>query len=350
MRDSPHVHELWFVGFLLKMRELCETCLIHKYMNDNLASSTRRLWHPVQGGGQMAQKRRSLRRRAALLAKRYGLVGKGRVLATCVVCVAALTGIGLARLATRPAVTIERDVDAVASSDAGDGGDASAVGATTYATRNEEGPAKQTNEAEGETPGIAHVVVHVDGAVANPGVYDVANDVPRVNDAIVLAGGLAEDADTSSLNLASPLQDGQKVHVPHEGEEPAQALSQTASPTSEHADAEAASQVLASLVEDRYVDDARYASAFAREKAALQGWGPVKIRFQLRAKGVSEADIAAGLEEVEPAAAADKLSRVLAAKARTLEGDPQRRLKLIKFGLSRGYEYDAVEAALKGVL
>ena len=190
----------------------------------------------------MAQKRRSLRRRAALLAKRYGLVGKGRVLATCVVCVVALTGIGLARLATRPAVTIERDVDAVASSDAGDGGDASAVGATTYATRNEEGPAKQTNEAEGETPGIAHVVVHVDGAVANPGVYDVANDVPRVNDAIVLAGGLAEDADTSSLNLASPLQDGQKVHVPHEGEEPAQALSQTASPTSEHADAEAASR------------------------------------------------------------------------------------------------------------
>ena len=80
------------------------------------------------------------------------------------------------------------------------------------------------------------------------------------------------------------------------------------------------------------------------------GWGPVKIRFQLRAKGVSEADIAAGLAEVEPAAAADKLSRVLAAKARTLEGDPQRRLKLIRFGLFRGYEYDAVEAALKEVL
>ena len=51
-------------------------------------------------------------------------------------------------------------------------------------------------------------------------------------------------------------------------------------------DAEAAAQVVASLVEDRYVDDVRYASAFAREKAALQGWGPVKIRFQLRAKGV----------------------------------------------------------------
>ena len=115
-------------------------------------------------------------------------------------------------------------------------------------------------------------------------------------------------------------------------------------------DAEAAEKVLASLVEERYVDEVRYASAFAREKAALQGWGPVKIRFQLRAKGVPEAAISAGLADVEPTAAADKLTRVLTAKARTLEGDPQRRLKLLKFGLSRGYEYDAVEAALKNIL
>lgn len=115
-------------------------------------------------------------------------------------------------------------------------------------------------------------------------------------------------------------------------------------------DAEAAAKVVASLVEDRYVDDVRYASAFAREKAALQGWGPIKIRFQLRAKGVSEAAISTGLAEVEPAAATDKLLRVLTAKAHTLEGDPLRRLKLLKFGLSRGYEYDAVEAALKELL
>ena len=42
--------------------------------------------------------------------------------------------------------------------------------------------------------------------------------------------------------------------------------------------------MVAELKEDRYVDDARYAAAFAREKASLQGWGPVKIRFQLRGR------------------------------------------------------------------
>jgi regulatory protein len=112
-------------------------------------------------------------------------------------------------------------------------------------------------------------------------------------------------------------------------------------------DAEAADRVVEQLVEDRYVDDARYASAYAREKASLQGWGPVKIRFQLRAKGISDPVISLALEEVEPDRAADKLERLLAAKARTLQGDPQFRLKLIKFGLSRGYEYEAVEKALK---
>ena len=58
------------------------------------------------------------------------------------------------------------------------------------------------------------VVVHVDGAVRAPGVYEVVGEVVRVNDAIRAAGGLSEDADTSNLNLASQVKDGDKVHVP----------------------------------------------------------------------------------------------------------------------------------------
>jgi regulatory protein len=111
-------------------------------------------------------------------------------------------------------------------------------------------------------------------------------------------------------------------------------------------DGEAASRVLASLREDRYVDDARYAATFAREKASLQGWGPVKIRFQLRGKGISEADISAALTEVDAGKADARLEKLLQEKLRTLDGDPQWKLKLIKYALSRGYEYGIVEAAL----
>lgn len=111
-------------------------------------------------------------------------------------------------------------------------------------------------------------------------------------------------------------------------------------------DASEAARLVEELVRERYVDDARYASAYAREKASLQGWGPVKIRFQLRAKGVSDADITAALAEIDPDSADVRLQKLLAAKAKSLSGDPQIRLKLIRFGLSRGYDYSQVEAAL----
>ena len=112
-------------------------------------------------------------------------------------------------------------------------------------------------------------------------------------------------------------------------------------------DADAAARVSDALVQERYVSDARYASAFAREKASIQGWGPVKIRFQLRGKGISEADISAALEEIDQAGATRQLDRLLAAKALSLAGDPQIKMKLLKYSLSRGYEYEAVESALK---
>ena len=108
-------------------------------------------------------------------------------------------------------------------------------------------------------------------------------------------------------------------------------------------DEEAAAKVVEALQADKYIDDARYAAAYAREKATLQGWGPVKIRFQLRGKGVSDAHIAAALEEIEPDKAEARLAKLLESKAKTLKGDPQGRLKLIKFALSRGYDYDVVK-------
>ena len=115
-------------------------------------------------------------------------------------------------------------------------------------------------------------------------------------------------------------------------------------------DADAAERIVAQLVAERYVDDARYAAAFAREKSSLQGWGAVKIRFQLKEKSIADEAILAALEEIDPEKAADKLDRLIAAKYRTLQGDPQCRLKLLKFALSRGYEYADVEAAVSRVL
>lgn len=105
-------------------------------------------------------------------------------------------------------------------------------------------------------------------------------------------------------------------------------------------DAAAAEAVVAALASEGYVDDARYAAAFAREKSALSGWGPVKIRTALLARGISREVALDALGEIDPERAAAKLEKVLEAKWRTLRDDPQGRLKLIRFALSRGYDYE----------
>lgn len=115
-------------------------------------------------------------------------------------------------------------------------------------------------------------------------------------------------------------------------------------------DGEAAERIVASLVADRFVDDRRYASAFAREKSSLQGWGPVKIRFQLRGKGIADDIISEALQEIDPEKAGAKLDKLAAERYRLLQGDPQCRLKLLKALLSRGYGYDEVEAAVRRVM
>lgn len=115
-------------------------------------------------------------------------------------------------------------------------------------------------------------------------------------------------------------------------------------------DRDAAEEVVEALVRDRFVDDLRYAGAFARDKAILDGWGPVKIRYQLSAKGIDRQVISQALEDVDPDKAERRLMEVLASKARTLKGDEDIRLKLLKFALSRGYEYDSVDKAVKEVL
>ncbi|CGE72573.1 competence protein [Streptococcus pneumoniae] len=77
------------------------------------------------------------------------------------------------------------------------------------------------------------ITVDVKGAVKAPGIYDLPVG-SRVNDAVQKAGGLTEQADSKSLNLAQKISDEALVYVPTKGEESAsqQAGSGTASSTS----------------------------------------------------------------------------------------------------------------------
>ena len=105
-------------------------------------------------------------------------------------------------------------------------------------------------------------------------------------------------------------------------------------------DADEAGRIMDRLVEEKYIDDLRYASAFARDKSSIAGWGATKIRYMLAAKGIDRETIAAALKEVDEGKASDRLEKLLSAKVRSLKDDPQCRMKLLRFALGRGYQYD----------
>jgi competence protein ComEA len=93
---------------------------------------------------------------------------------------------------------------------------AAVVGAIAYhssVTAAVPSPAPAANPAL-DVPAPSGLLVHVVGAVQNPGLYRLPRG-DRVFDAIAAAGGFSPDADMSRLpNLAGRLKDGEQVKVP----------------------------------------------------------------------------------------------------------------------------------------
>lgn len=106
-----------------------------------------------------------------------------------------------------------------------------AAGADGFSVSHDQGALAQ-GEVESGAEGQAAaeeapaIVVHVGGAVAEPGVRELPRGA-RVQDAVDAAGGFAEGAAGDGLNLARPLTDGEQIVVPMQEE--VEAASSTAS-------------------------------------------------------------------------------------------------------------------------
>lgn len=112
-------------------------------------------------------------------------------------------------------------------------------------------------------------------------------------------------------------------------------------------DGRAAAEVVSSLIKDGYLDNRRYAVAYARDKSSLSGWGRVKIRYNLMSKGLTDREIQHALSQIDKEKAGARLEKLILNRMKFLEGDPEWKTKVIRFALGRGYEYDDVSAALK---
>lgn len=96
--------------------------------------------------------------------------------------------------------------------------------------------------------------------------------------------------------------------------------------------------VIAELVRQRFVDDRRYARAFASDKLRFNCWGPLKIAFALRQKDIGPDIVTPLLRDLGDAPFLDALRDALREKGRSVTGTPyQRRAKLMRFAAGRGF-------------
>lgn len=84
-------------------------------------------------------------------------------------------------------------------------------------TEGQDAAQKSSVTPVGQSAGSTEIVVHLAGAVVQPGLLRLAVG-SRLGEAIIVAGGETEDADLDHVNLAVTLQDGQRYYIPRIGE------------------------------------------------------------------------------------------------------------------------------------
>ncbi len=114
------------------------------------------------------------------------------------------------------------------------------------------------------------------------------------------------------------------------------------------AEAEAA---IAKLVENDFLNEERFAIAYATGKFNQKGWGRIKIKQGLKLKRVPDVLIKKALEQINGDAYYEILVKTIRKKATLLtEKNPvKRRYKLQQFAMSRGFEGDLVNDVLRDI-
>ncbi|MDA9555363.1 recombination regulator RecX [Pelobium sp.] len=108
-------------------------------------------------------------------------------------------------------------------------------------------------------------------------------------------------------------------------------------------------QVIVHLIENNFLNEERFAKAYAQGKLRIKGWGKKKIAQGLKFKQVSAPLIKKALQNLDETEYLNKLKEVIQKKSETVKEKTayQRNYKLAQYALSRGFEQDLIFFMLK---
>lgn len=103
------------------------------------------------------------------------------------------------------------------------------------------------------------------------------------------------------------------------------------------------------LIEEKFIDEERYARSFTRGKFRMKKWGRGRISRELKMRQISDLDIRKGLSEIDPHEYYDTLlSQVEKHWERIKESDPfKKKYKVIHYLMTKGFEQDLIRGAIE---
>ena len=111
---------------------------------------------------------------------------------------------------------------------------------------------------------------------------------------------------------------------------------------------EAQARVMARLIEERYVDDRRYARAFVKDKIRYNKWGHRKVQQGLWMKRIDKEIQDEVLNEIDEKEYLDVLKPLLKQKRKSIKANSDYELnqKLVRFAYGRGFTFDIIRQCL----
>jgi len=119
-----------------------------------------------------------------------------------------------------------------------------------------------------------------------------------------------------------------------------------------HVPEELHDQIIEYLVENKFIDERRYAQSFVHDKFYLNHWGKRRIYYALIQKQIPEKAINLALEQIDTQDYISTLKNLLTKKAQTIKTDDSLILKqkLINYAVGRGYEPEVIYAIVNELL
>ena len=110
--------------------------------------------------------------------------------------------------------------------------------------------------------------------------------------------------------------------------------------------------IITKLKADKFLDDERYAHMFAREKSKFNKWGPIKITYKLKSKNIPDEIVKSVMSEIHVEKDDKSLFELIIKKSKTIKAKSayDLKVKLIRFGISRGFDYGLVSETVSSVI